>query len=132
MSYIRPSSKTMLRPSWAMDGNSTRPSVNRVTGWAAPPSRPRRQMFSAPPFPEDKVNCIKVRDLEIPYWLLTYEELIELLIDMDDPNASVQIAFLRGVLLELKREANAHLNLGHITVDSPIYFDMDDLVKRFK
>ena len=51
---------------------------------------------------------------------------------MDDPNASVQIAFLRGAILELKREANGHLNLGHITVDSPIYFSLDDLLKRFK
>ena len=85
-----------------------------------------------PPFPEGKVRCIKAADLEIPYWLLTYEELVELLIDLDDPNASVQIAFLRGSLLELKREANAHLDLGHITVDSPIYFSMDDLVARFR
>jgi DNA helicase HerA-like ATPase len=85
-----------------------------------------------PPFPESKVRCIKARDLEIPYWLLTYEELIELLIDPDDPNASVQIAYLRGSLLELKREANQHLDLGHITVDSPIFFSMDDLVARFK
>jgi len=85
-----------------------------------------------PPFPENKVRCIKARDLEIPYWLLTYEELIELLIDGDDPDASVQIAFLRGSLLELKREANQHLDLGHITVDSPIYFSMDDLLSRFK
>ena len=87
---------------------------------------------TSPPFPADKVNCIKASDLEIPYWLLTYEELIELLIDLDDPNASVQIAFLRGALLELKQEANEHLNLGHITVDSPIYFSLDDLLKRFK
>ena len=85
-----------------------------------------------PPFPEGKVRCIKASDLEIPYWLLTYEELIELLIDLDDPNASVQIAFLRGALLELKREANEHLQLGHITVDSPIYFSLDALVKRFR
>ncbi len=85
-----------------------------------------------PPFPENKVRCIKARDLEIPYWLLTYEELIELLIDGDDPDASVQIAFLRGSLLELKREANQHLDLGHITVDSPIYFSMGDLLSRFK
>ena len=85
-----------------------------------------------PPFPADKVRCIKASELEIPYWLLTYEELIELLIDNDDPNASVQIAFLRGTLLELKRETNSHLDLGHITVDSPIYFPMDELVRRFK
>ena len=87
---------------------------------------------TSPPFPACKVRCIKASDLEIPYWLLTYEELIELLIDEDDPNASVQIAFLRGSLLELKREANQHLDIGHITVDSPIYFPMDELVSRFK
>jgi DNA helicase HerA-like ATPase len=85
-----------------------------------------------PPFPEDKVRCIKASELEIPYWLLTYEELIELLIDEDDPHASVQIAYLRGALLELKREANQHLDLGHITVDSPIYFSMDELLRRFR
>jgi DNA helicase HerA-like ATPase len=85
-----------------------------------------------PPFPESMVRCIKARDLEIPYWLLTYEELIELLIDSDDPNASVQIAFLRGSVLELKREANQHLDIGHITVDSPIYFSLDELLSRFK
>jgi len=87
---------------------------------------------TSPPFPADKVRCIKASELEIPYWLLTYEELIELLIDQDDPNASVQIAFLRGTLLELKRESNEHLDLGHITVDSPIYFPLESLFERFK
>ena len=85
-----------------------------------------------PPFPEDKVRCINASELEIPYWLLTYEELIELMVDQDEEDASVQIAFLRGAVLELKREANEHLGLGHITVDSPIYFSMDALFKRFK
>jgi DNA helicase HerA-like ATPase len=85
-----------------------------------------------PPFPDELVRCIKASDLEIPYWLLTYEELIELLIDSDDPNASVQVAFLRGVLLELKKASNEHLDLGHITVDSPIYFSMDELIRQIK
>jgi DNA helicase HerA-like ATPase len=85
-----------------------------------------------PPFPDDKVRCINASELEIPYWLLTYEELIELLVDQEEEDASVQIAFLRGAVLELKREANEHLGLGHITVDSPIYFSMEALVKRFK
>ena len=85
-----------------------------------------------PPFPADKVRCINASQLEIPYWLLTYEELIELLIDQEEEDSSVQIAFLRGAALELKREANEHLKLGHITVDSPIYFSMDALLKRFK
>ena len=87
---------------------------------------------TSPPFPADKVRCIKASDLEMPYWLLTYEELNEMLVDDDDPNASVQIAFIRGALLELKREANEHLNLGHITVDSPIYFSLEDLYKKIR
>jgi DNA helicase HerA-like ATPase len=87
---------------------------------------------TSPPFPADSVRCVKAADLEIPYWLLTYEELIELLVDDDDPNASVQIAFLRGTLLELKREANEHLDLGHITVDSPIYFSLDKMLERLR
>lgn len=87
---------------------------------------------SSPPFPAGQVRCVKADELEMPYWLLTYEELIELLIDRSDPNASVQIAFLRSAVLELKREANADLGLGHITVDSPIYFPLEALVKHFK
>jgi hypothetical protein len=87
---------------------------------------------TSPPFPADMVRCVKAAELEIPYWLLTYEELIELLVDSDDPNASIQIAFLRGTLLELKRESNAHLDIGHITVDSPIYFSLDDMLERLK
>jgi len=85
-----------------------------------------------PPFPADKVRCLKASDLEMPYWLLTYQELIELLIDADDINASTQIAYLRGVLLDLKVKANEHLGLDHITVDSPVFFPMDKLVKRLK
>jgi len=84
------------------------------------------------PFPADKVRCIKASDLEIPYWLLTFEEMIELLVDQEEEDASIQIAFLRGALLALKLEANEHLGLGHITVDSPIYFSMEALFKRLK
>ena len=33
-------------------------------------------LSTSPPFPADKDRCIKASDLEIPYWLLSYEELI--------------------------------------------------------
>jgi len=83
-------------------------------------------------FPKDVVRCLDADELEIPYWLLSFAELVDLLIDMDDLNASVQIAYLRGAVLELKRQANAHLKLGHITVDTPIFFSLPDLLVRFK
>jgi DNA helicase HerA-like ATPase len=84
------------------------------------------------PFPAGLVRCLDARELEIPYWLLTYSELVELFINLEDPNAATQIAFLRSALIELKTEANAGSHVGHITVDSPVYFSLEELVGRFR
>jgi hypothetical protein len=75
------------------------------------------------------VRSLKAQDVEFPYWLLAYAELCELITDPADENASIQISFLRSILIRLKRETNAHLNLGHITVDSPVYYALDDLIE---
>jgi len=84
------------------------------------------------PFQRDKVRNFRAQDLEFPYWLLTFSELCELIIDEADENASVQIAYLRSVMMRLKEETNAHLDLGHITVDSPIYYPMEQLVEAMQ
>ena len=84
------------------------------------------------PFPENKVRCLDARELEVPYWLLSFAELCELFIDDDDPHAAVQQALLRSSLIDLKRETNAGKDLGQITVDAPVYFAMDDLFSRIK
>jgi DNA helicase HerA-like ATPase len=83
-------------------------------------------------FPKNLVRYIDADELEIPYWLLSFSELVDLLIDLDDEDAAVQIAFLRNAVLELKIGANQHLGLGHISVDTPIYFPLTELYKRFK
>lgn len=85
----------------------------------------------SPPFPSHKVRCLNALDLEMPYWLLTYSSLAEIFISPDDANASTQLAFLRGVLNELRVEANKDSSLGHVTVDSPVYFSLDELRDRF-
>ena len=80
------------------------------------------------PFTADRVRCLKAQEVEFPYWLLAYSELCELITDPADDNASIQISFLRSILIRLKRETNEHLNLGHITVDSPVYYALDALM----
>ena len=82
------------------------------------------------PFPKAKVRCLDARDMEFPYWLLNYAEFIELLINEGDRNAPVQIAFLREALIDLKRVTNSEADVGAITVDSPVYFSLDELVER--
>lgn len=83
-------------------------------------------------FPKEIVRHIDARELEIPYWLLTYSELIDLLIDRSDENANIQIAFMREVLYSLRKKANKDLGLSQLSVDSPVYFSLKEMYQQFK
>ncbi len=83
--------------------------------------------LASSPFPSNKVRCMDALDLEMPYWLLTYSDLADLFINPDDMHASLQLAFLRNALRDLRIEANKNAGLGHITVDSPVYFSLTEL-----
>ena len=87
--------------------------------------------FATSPFPSSKVRCLDALDLEMPYWLLTYSDLSELFINPEDAHASLQLAFLREALADLRIGANKHAGLGHITVDSPVYFSLEELLDKF-
>jgi hypothetical protein len=87
--------------------------------------------FATSPFPNNKVRCMDALDLEMPYWLLTYANLAEIFISPDDIHASVQLAFLRGALSALRINANKNSVLGQITVDSPVYFSLEELRDKF-
>ncbi len=83
-------------------------------------------------FPSDMVRHVDARSLEIPYWLLTYAELVDLLIDRSDPNASLQISFMREVLHGLRRKDNEDLGIDRLSVDSPVHFSLKELYLHFK
>ena len=83
------------------------------------------------PFPNHKVRCMEVLELELPYWLLTFSDLADLFITPEDEHATVQMAFLRNVLSDLRIAANRHRGLERITVDSPVYFSLDEMRARF-
>ncbi len=83
-------------------------------------------------FKKDIVQAIDARDLEIPYWLLTFAELVDLLIDRDDSGATIQIAYLREVIHDLRVKANPNIPASQISIDSPIYFPMSELFDQFK
>jgi len=83
-------------------------------------------------FDNKVVRYMDARDLEIPYWVMTYTDLVDLFIDPNDPNASVQKAFLKDVLQDLKQTEAKSVGLGTVSIDSPIYFSIEELYKRFK
>ncbi len=75
------------------------------------------------------VTYLGSEDLVLPYWLLRYEELEGLLVDQSNPlHVSSQISFLRGAVLDFKRDAACELGLDReLTLDTPIYFSMETL-----
>lgn len=83
-------------------------------------------------FGTNRARHLDARELEIPYWLLTFAELVDLLIDRTDVNATVQIAFLRETLYSLRKQSNQHMGLERLSVDSPVYFSIEELYQRVK
>jgi DNA helicase HerA-like ATPase len=83
-------------------------------------------------FDEKTTRYIDARDLEVPYWLMTFAELVDLLIDRTDASASTQIAFLRDSVQDLRNKANKDLGIGHLSIDSPVYFSLHDLYNYFE
>jgi len=83
-------------------------------------------------FNKDVVQALDARELEIPYWLLTFSELVDLLIDRNDEGATIQIAYLREVVHELRIKANPTIPPSQISIDSPVYFPLDAMFDQFK
>ena len=87
-------------------------------------------------FKEAIVRHVDARDLEISYWLMTFAELCDLLIEHSEREATNQTAFFRDCLLAGRQAENTGatppLGLPRVTVDTPIYFSLDELLKNVK
>jgi DNA helicase HerA-like ATPase len=83
-------------------------------------------------FKPEQTRYLDARALEIPYWLMTFAELIDLLIDRNDPGAAIQTAFLRETIFELKKKSAKSLDLETISLDSPVYFSLQEVYDSFK
>lgn len=77
-------------------------------------------------FADAMVRHVDARELEIPYWLMTYAELCDLLIDHTDFSAHNQVAAFRDVLGRLRAAEGASpgLRLPRTTLDTPVFFDL--------
>ena len=87
-------------------------------------------------FADAIVRHVDARELEIPFWLMTFSELCDLLIEHSEREATNQTAFFRDCLLEGRREENQSatppLGLARVTVDTPIYFSLDNLISKVR
>ncbi len=83
-------------------------------------------------FAENQVNYVDAIEMEMPYWIMSFAELVDLFIDKSDSSASLQISFMREVIQKLKSKEATQLGLSVVTVDTPIYFPLSELYLQFK
>lgn len=85
-------------------------------------------------FPEN-THLIEADQVELPYWLLNFEEFQDLAVDVTEFTAHNQITGLRNALLQArqKTDENEKLQVGSsVTVDSPIYFDLTEMLDQIR
>lgn len=63
---------------------------------------------------------------------MTYAELCDLLIDHSEREAANQTALFRDTLYDLKQGEKTPLGLERVTVDTPVFFSLDELMNRVK
>ena len=88
--------------------------------------------------PGDLATNRKLTDgvLYLPYWLLTYEEMLAMLLDRSDQNAPNQAMVFNREVIAAKRvylEAN-HKDevLANFTIDSPVPYGIDDVLTKLE
>jgi len=97
------------------------------------------------PLDGDGVQCFKIagpndfpdsNNIFLPYWLLTYEEMIALMLDRSDSNAPNQAMMFSTSVIKGKRdylESKSKSELAEIiTLDSPTPYNLNSLLEYFK
>lgn len=74
--------------------------------------------------------------LYLPYWLLTYEEMLAMLLDRSDQNAPNQAMIFNREVINAKRaylEANNKEDvLANFTIDSPVPYSIQDVLVKLE
>jgi DNA helicase HerA-like ATPase len=76
----------------------------------------------------DRAEVLTPETLELPYWLLTFEELVEVIIGPRVPEREPDVAILGESVLAAKRMLGEQKDRS-LTVDTPVPYRIGDLVK---
>jgi hypothetical protein len=83
-------------------------------------------------FKDADVRHVDATSLEMPYWLMTYAELTDLLVDQSDFSAHNQVAVFRDIVGELRTDEGRKIGIERPTVDTPVWFDLGALRIRIE
>ncbi|HUL43543.1 MAG TPA: ATP-binding protein [Bacteroidota bacterium] len=76
-------------------------------------------------------NIVKITELELPYWLMNFDEISEMFIDDNEHSAHNQMMVLKDAIMDSKRGKNLALK-DYLTVDTPVSFDFIEVMARMR
>ncbi|HYQ86336.1 MAG TPA: helicase HerA-like domain-containing protein [Bacteroidota bacterium] len=79
----------------------------------------------------ERGNIIKITELELPYWLMNFDELVETFVDETDPSATNQVSIMKEAIMDSKRGKNVPLK-EFLTIDTPVFFDFLEVSARMR
>ncbi|HDR00217.1 MAG TPA: DUF853 family protein, partial [candidate division WOR-3 bacterium] len=83
----------------------------------------------------DCVNAVHADEVELPYWILNFDEFQDLAVDRMEMTAKNQITVLRDCIVRARQSTDVAERMGlgtSVMVDSPIYFDIDELLGQLR
>ena len=72
-------------------------------------------------FPKNS-QYLNLTELELPFWLMTFQEMTEVFVDPADEHAAIHITILKELVFQAKRLQNPELK-NILTIDTPVYYD---------
>ena len=79
---------------------------------------------------KDQAEVVTPDDLELPYWLLNFEELREMVIGTGSPQPDADAVLLNQVVTQAKRNMAASPEAAaQITIDTPVPYRLSDIAK---
>ncbi len=82
----------------------------------------------------DYATYVSASEIELPYWLMNSEEIMDICVDRHESAAPNQIAKFKE-LLQISKENNPEnisLGIPKITIDTPVYFDFQQIIAEFQ
>jgi DNA helicase HerA-like ATPase len=78
---------------------------------------------------KESADVLNPANLQLPYWLLNYQEMVEVMIGRNRPDMQTQAAILRAAIVAAKiKFVGDKKPTDHITVDTPVPFYLGDLL----
>lgn len=73
---------------------------------------------------------ISTDNLKLPYWLMNFEEHVEIFVGRDAHKRQAEVDILKRCLLAARKIAAPSYSLSRLTVDTPIPYKLTELLKK--